>query len=109
MENLQYLTESEKRKWLVQQLKEHWYLDEDDIVDGDCKDDACVEGNSNIKFGTIFELCQQLDWIGFEFGGAEIYIDLTIARKKREGGKSMWLPNPDEFSICGGTLRIWFD
>lgn len=109
MEDLQHLGEKEKRQWLIQQLKENWSLDEDDIKDGDCSDEAIVRGNSDIDFGTILELCNQLDWIGFEIGGAEIYIDLCANRKRREGGKSFWLPNPDEFSICGSILRIWFD
>ena len=107
MENLQNLSQVEKRKWLVKEMKEKWHLDEEDIIDEDCKDNAIVCGNADIKFIDIFKAINQLDWIGFEIGDMEIFIDVKIARNRIDGGSH--LPTPDEFSIVGGIIRIWYD
>jgi len=107
MENLQNLSLVEKRKWLVREMKYKWHLDEDLIIDGDCEDNAIVCGNSNVKFIDIFKTINQLDWVGFEIGDMEIFIDVKIARNRIDGGSH--LPTPDEFSIVGGIIRIWYD
>jgi hypothetical protein len=108
MIDLRNSSDKQKRDWLINQMKEHWYLDEDDITDGNCNDSASVEGNSGISFGDIYKLCQQLDWFGFEFGGAEIFIDLKVLRQKTVGLKS-YLPSADGININEGVLRLWFD
>jgi len=107
MENLQNLSQAEKRKWLVKEMKEKWHLDEEDIIDGDCEDNAIVCGNANIKFIDIFKTINQLDWVGFIIGDMEIFIDVKIARNCIDGGS--YLPTPDEFSILRGIIRIWYD
>jgi CYTH domain-containing protein len=107
MENLQNLSQAEKRKWLVKEMKEKWHLDEEDIMDGDCEDNAIVCGNADIKFIDIFKTINQLDWVGFEIGDMEIFIDVKIARNCID--EKCYLPTPDEFSIVGGIIRIWYD
>jgi hypothetical protein len=107
MENLQNLSQAEKRKWLVKEMKEKWHLDEEDIIDGDCKNNARVCGNANIIFIDIFKTINQLDWVGFKIGDMEIFIDVKIARNCIK--EECYLPTPDEFSIVHGIIRIWYD
>jgi len=107
MENLQNLSQVDKRKWLVKEMKEYWHLDKDDITDGDCEDHAIVCGNANIKFIDILKTINQLDWIGFEIGDMEIFIDVKIARNRIN--EECYLPTPDQFSIVRGIIRIWYD
>lgn len=111
MVDLRNLNELEKRKWLVQEMKNKWQLD---IENDDCSDDAIVCGNADIKFCDILKLCQQLDWQGFKFGDMEILIDIKVQReifRNSDGNyeKRCWLSCPDEFDICNGVIRIWYD
>lgn len=108
MNDIQQLSKKDQRKWLINEMKEKWYLDEDDIIDGDCADDACVEGNSNINFIDVFNLCEQFEWKGIKFGRSEIEVDILEPRTRKISGKA-WHKSPDEFSICDGIMRIWFD
>jgi CYTH domain-containing protein len=107
MENLQNLSQVEKRKWLVKEMKYKWHLDEEDIIDEDCEDNAIVCGNADIKFIDIFKTINQLDWVGFKIGDMEIFIDVKIARNCIK--EECYLPTPDEFSIVHGIIRIWYD
>ena len=107
MENLQNLSQVEKRKWLVKEMKYKWHLDEEDIIDEDCEDNAKVCGNADIKFIDIFKTINQLDWVGFKIGDMEIFIDVKIARNCIK--EECYLPTPDEFSIVHGIIRIWYD
>jgi hypothetical protein len=137
MNNLKNLTDLEKRKWLINEMKTKWFLNEKDINDDDCSDDAIVCGNSGMRFGDIFNLCRQLDWTGFEFGNMEIFIDTFANREppnlsfempkedrykhfrptkslqnmfvKEWHKKACSLPTPDEFHIYCGIIRIWYD
>jgi len=108
MEKLEKLSNLEKRKWLVKELNAKWYLDNDDIVEGDCKDDACVEGNAGISFIEVFNLCEQFCWEGIEIGRSEIEIDLFVPRERKINQKA-WEHSSDEFRICDGILTMWFD
>lgn len=135
MENLKHLTDTEKRKWLVNQMQTKWSLNKNSI--DDCNDDDIVCGNHNITFGTMLKLCKELDWIGFEFGKKEIFIDTFANREppqlsfempkedkykyfrptkslqnmfvKEWYKKSCNLPAPDEFDIYCGIIRMWYD
>lgn len=100
----------ENRKRLVNEMKEKWQLDEDDIENDDCDDNAIVCGNADIKFIDIFNLCNQLNWQGVSFDDMEIYIDTKIERNCEYSKKmDCHLPSPDQFSICDGVIRLWYD
>ena len=88
-------------------MQEKWYVEENNIIDGDCKDDAIVCGNAGIKFIDIFKTLEKLDWQGFEIIYDGILIDIKIARNLIAG--NLWLANPNEFSISDGVIRIWYD
>ncbi len=107
MQNLKHLSQIEKRKWLVQEMQKKWFLDEDDIIDGDCKDNATVSIYGDIEFLDIFKILEQLDWQGFKIIEEGILIDIKIARNLIAG--EINLASPKEFIISNGVMKILYN
>ncbi len=85
-------------------------IDQEDFDEnGILKPDACIQGNANLKFKKVIEICELVGQENVTFDYDTIYIDYAKA-KEIKGTRGIPLPSADEIYLgADGKISFWFD